>query len=624
MSGAAPGSAGGRVSLPAVLGALGVVYGDIGTSPQYAFDQALTEVGGTSQDAILGVLSLVFWALAITVTLKYVVVMMRADNDGEGGILALLALAQRRLNQIGLWPRILVNLALVGTALFFCDALITPAISVLSAVEGLELINPDFSHMIIPITLVVLVILFWIQRHGTAQVGKAFGPVMVVWFLVLAISGVPFILAHPVVVLAVNPLYALKILLHAPGTSLGLIGAVFLCVTGGEALYADMGHFGKQPVRIAWFALVWPSLVINYFGQGALRLQVGPGDQAMFHLVPQALLLPMVILSTAASVIASQAVISGAFSVARQAIQLDLLPRMRILQTSAEEQGQIYVPVVNGLLLVFVVLFVLAFRSSAALGGAYGAAVVGTMSITTVLGAFVAVTQWGWKPIVVGGLFSVLLCVDGVFVAGNVTKIPAGGWVPLTLALLLFGVFSTWRSGRVDLRRALAQLAVPLTKLSTLVGDALRVPGTGVFLASHPSYVPSALIRNLEHNKVAHERLLILNFEIVDTPRQGSGDRVRVQELMEGVFSITARFGFMETPDVREALRACRSRGLRVYIEDCSFFIGQHVVVARPRPGWGGLKRKLFARLQRRSSQAADFFRMPVRDTVILNTSVEI
>jgi len=624
MSPGAHGATGTRTSVTAVLGALGVVYGDIGTSPQYAFDQALSVVGTTSQAAILGVLSMVFWALAITVNLKYVVVMMRADNDGEGGILALLALAQRRLNQIGLWPRILVNLALVGTALFFCDALITPAISVLSAVEGLELIDPRFTRAIIPVTVTVLVLLFWIQRSGTAKVGRAFGPVMVLWFVALAVTGIPFIVRHPVVLLAVNPMYAVQLLWHAPGTSLALIGAVFLCSTGGEALYADMGHFGKQPVRIAWFTLVWPSLVINYFGQGALRLSVGAGDQAMFHLVPQPLLLPMVLLSTAASVIASQAVISGAFSVARQAIQLDLLPRMRVLQTSAQEQGQIYVPVVNGLLLMFVLMFVLTFRSSAALGGAYGAAVVGTMSITTVLGAFVAVTQWGWKPLAVGALFSVLLCVDGVFVAGNVTKIPAGGWVPLTLGMLLFGVFSTWRSGRVDLRKALAVLAVPLTKLSSLVDDALRVPGTGVFLASHPSYVPSALIRNLEHNKVAHERILILNFEIVDTPRQSSSDRVRVQELMPGVFSVAARFGFMETPDMREALRACRSRGLRVYLEDCSFFIGQHVVVARPRPGWQGLKRKLFARMQRRSSQAADFFRMPVRDTIILNTSVEI
>jgi KUP system potassium uptake protein len=610
--------------LSAIIGALGIVYGDIGTSPLYAFDESLKVSGAVSVDSILGVLSLIFWSLAISVTLKYVVVMMRADNEGEGGILALLALAQRRLNQIGLWPKIAINLALIGTALFFCDALITPAISVLSAVEGLELLDPTFSRAVIPLTLGVIVALFWIQRSGTAKVGGAFGPIMVVWFAALAVSGAAAILTEPLVLKSINPLYAVRVLVNSPGTALALIGAVFLCVTGGEALYADMGHFGKQPVRIAWFSLVWPALLLNYMGQGALRLHGGGADHAMYALVPQAVLLPMVILATMASVIASQAVISGAFSVARQAIQLDLLPRMRILQTSAHEQGQIYVPVVNGMLLVLVCMFVLAFGSSDALAGAYGAAVVGTMFITTILGAFVAVTQWGWPPLAVGALFSGLFALDSVFVAGNMTKIPAGGWVPLTLATCVYGVFSTWRAGRVDLRRALAALAQPLTSLAQMLEDAYRVPGTGVFLASHPAYVPSALIRNYQHNKIVHERILILNFQIVDTPRQSQTDRARVQELMPGVFAITARFGFMETPDVREALRACRSRGLRVYLEDCSFFIGQHVVVARPRPGWQGLKRRLFARLQRRSGQATEFFRMPVRDTIILNTSVEI
>ncbi|HTV79655.1 MAG TPA: KUP/HAK/KT family potassium transporter [Steroidobacteraceae bacterium] len=611
-------------ALGVVVGALGVVYGDIGTSPLYAFDQALKVVGASTPESILGVLSLIFWCLAISVTLKYVIVMMRADNEGEGGILALLALAQRRLNQIGRWPRIAVNLALIGTALFFCDALITPAISVLSAVEGLELLDPTFSRAVIPVTLGVIVALFWFQRRGTEKVGRAFGPIMVVWFLAIAVSGLAAILYEPAVLKAVNPVYAVKVLVHSPGTALALIGAVFLCVTGGEALYADMGHFGKQAVRTAWFSLVWPALLLNYLGQGALRLHGGGADHALYALIPQALLPLMVVLATAASVIASQAVISGAFSVARQAIQLDLLPRMRILQTSAHEQGHVYVPVVNGLLLVCVCLFVLGFGSSDALAGAYGAAVVGTMFITTILGAFVAVTQWGWPPLAVGALFSGLFCLDTVFVVGNATKIPAGGWVPLTLAMWVFAIFSTWRAGRVDLRRALAGLAQPLTDLPRLLEDAYRVPGTGVFLASHPDYIPSALIRNFEHNKVIHERILILNFRIVDTPRRSHADRVKVDELTAGVFSINARFGFMETPDVREALRACRSRGLRVYLEDCSFFIGQHVVVARPRPGWQGLKRRLFARLQRRSSQATEFFRMPVRDTIILNTSVEI
>ncbi len=367
-----------------------------------------------------------------------------------------MSLAQRRLNQIGLWPRIVINLALIGTALFFCDALITPAISVLSAVEGLELLDPTFARAVIPVTLGVIVVLFWIQRSGTAKVGRAFGPIMVVWFLALAVSGAAAVISAPMVLKAVNPAYAVRVLFNSPGTALALIGAVFLCVTGGEALYADMGHFGKGAVRIAWFSLVWPALLLNYMGQGALRLHGGGSDHAMYALVPQAVRPLMVVLATAASVIASQAVISGAFSVARQAIQLDLLPRMRILQTSAHEQGHIYVPAVNLMLFVLVCVFVLGFGSSDALAGAYGAAVVGTMFITTILGAFVAATQWRWSPLAVGALFSGLLCVDAIFVAGNMTKIPAGGWVPLTLATWVYCIFSVWRSGRVDLRHALA------------------------------------------------------------------------------------------------------------------------------------------------------------------------
>ena len=621
----AGGSGHARTSLPAVVGALGVVYGDIGTSPLYAFEQSLNAAGARDTATVLGVLSLIFWSLALSVTLKYVVVMMRADNQGEGGILALLALAQRSLSQIGPLARLTLNLALAGTALFFCDALITPAISVLSAVEGLELVDPGFTHFVIPVTLIVIAGLFAFQRRGTARVGGAFGPIMVVWFVALAVSGASAILAHPIVLESVNPRFAVAVLTHSPGMALAIIGAAFLAITGGEALYADMGHFGKTPVRIAWFGLVWPALLINYMGQGALLLGASSAvKRPMYALIPPALLPAMLALATAATVIASQAVISGAFSVARQAVQLDLLPRMRILQTSAHEQGQIYVPVINALLFVAVVGFVLGFGSSDALGGAYGAAVVGTMSITTILGAFVAATQWGWSKWAVAVLFCLLLFMDCTFIAGNVTKIEAGGWVPLTLAVIVYGLFSTWRSGRVDLRAALAKMAVPLSRIPKLIGDAQRVEGTGVFLASHPEYVPSALIRNLEHNRIAHERNLILNFEIVRTPRQSQADRARIQELAPGVHLVTARFGFMETPDVREALRACRSRGLRVYLEDCSFFIGAHVVVARPLPGWQGLRRRLFARLQRRSASSAEFFRMPVRDVVILNTVVEI
>ncbi len=614
-----------RWSVATVISATGIVYGDIGTSPLYALEQSLIAAGEFDTEAVLGVLSLIFWALAISVTLKYVTVIMRADNDGEGGILALFALAKRKLVGGGPWVRTVVALALAGTAFFFCDALITPAISVLSAVEGLEVLDPGFSRYVIPVTIVVLFVLFFFQKRGTAKVASLFGPVMVIWFVVLAVTGVLAISRAPQVLLAFNPAYGVSLLVHRPGFALAIVGAVFLAVTGGEALYADMGHFGRNPVRMAWFLIVWPALTINYFGQGALLLQTGHSTtHILYTMVPQSVLPWMVILATAATVIASQATISGAFSMARQAVQLDLLPRIRVLQTSAQEQGQIYVPVVNWLVFIAVIGFVVGFGSSDALGGAYGAAVVGTMLITTILGSFVAATQWHWPKWGVTILFGLMFLVDGVFVFGNMTKVPTGGWIPLTLSAMLFLVFMTWRSGRLELRAALAKMAVPRSELAKMIAGAHRVPGTGVFLASDPGLVPSALIRNIEHNGVVHERVIILQIEIAHTPRVDPVRRVGIEEILPGVYSITARFGFMETPDVSEALKSCRTRGLRVFTEDSSFFVGRHVVRARPLPGLRGLQRRLFARMQQHSTQAAEFFRMPFRGVVVLNTAVEI
>ena len=618
-------SARARPQLPAVVGALGVVYGDIGTSPLYALQQAVGEAGAFNAEAVLGVLSLIFWALAISVTLKYVTIIMRADNDGEGGILALFALAQRRLIHGSTWGKVAVALALIGTAFFFCDALITPAISVLSAVEGLELLSPDLKQAVVPITLVVLAVLFAYQRHGTARVGSLFGPVMVVWFVVIAAIGVLPILRHPQVLVALNPLEGVELLAHRPQVALAVIGAVFLAITGAEALYADMGHFGSSPVRVSWYALIAPALVIDYFGQGALLLELGkPIEHPLYHLVPVSVLPWLVMLATAATVIASQAVISGAFSMARQAVHLDLLPRLRVLQTSALEPGQIYVPMVNWLVFLAVCAFVIGFGSSDALSGAYGAAVVGTMVVTTILGAFVAMTQWNWPRWQVAGVFGLLLVTDLGYVLGNMTKVPTGGWIPLTLGAILCLVFTTWRNGRLELRAALAKLAVPRTELPKLVAGVHRVSGTGVFLASNPQLVPSALIRNIEHNGVVHQRVIILNVEIADTPRQDPVRRLQIEEVVPAVFYVTARFGFMETPDVAEALKACRARGLRVFTEDSSFFVGRHVVRARPLTGLRGLQRRLFARMQQYSTQAAEFYRMPFRDVVILNTAVEI
>ena len=614
-----------RWTVGTVISATGIVYGDIGTSPLYALEQSLGAAGPFNAEAVFGVLSLIFWALAISVTLKYVTIIMRADNDGEGGILALFALAKRQLMGGNPWTKTVIALALAGTAFFFCDALITPAISVLSAVEGMELLNPDFSKYVIPVTIAVLLLLFFYQRRGTAKVASLFGPIMLVWFAVLTVTGAMAIGRAPQVLYSCNPVYGITLLAHRPTFALAVIGAVFLAVTGGEALYADMGHFGKNPVRVAWFAIVWPALIINYFGQGALLLQTGHAiTHPLYLLVPQSLLPWMVILATAATVIASQATISGAFSMARQAVQLDLLPRIRVLQTSAHEQGQIYVPIVNWMVFVAVVLFVIGFGSSDALSGAYGAAVVGTMLITTFLGAFVAATQWGWPKWTVALLFGLMFLVDVVFVAGNLTKVPTGGWIPLALSVVLFFVFLTWRSGRLELRAALAKMAVPRSELAKMIAGAYRVPGTGVFLASDPGLVPSALIRNIEHNGVVHQRVIILQIEIAHTPRLDPVRRVSIEEILPAVYSITARFGFMETPDVSEALKSCRTRGLKVFTEDSSFFVGRHVVRARPLPGLRGAQRRLFARMQRHSTQAAEFFRMPFRGVIVLNTAVEI
>jgi len=612
---------------PAVIGAIGVVFGDIGTSPLYALSSSLTAAGYLPGESakVLGLLSLIFWSLAIVVTVKYVGVIMRADNAGEGGVLSLVALVQKQFGGATPWVRHAVALGVLGTALFYCDALITPAVSVLSAVEGLELLNPDFASAVLPVTLIVIVILFAIQRRGTERVGRLFGPVMIVWFLTLAGLGIVSILQAPTVLFAINPLYGLRLLAAHPAIGLAILGAVILAVTGCEALYADMGHFGRRPVRLAWLILVWPALLLNYFGQGALILNSSGAISSPFYaLAPQGTLPFLVLLSTAATVIASQAVISGAFSLTREAAQLDLLPRVRVLQTSAEAKGQIFVPAANIFLFVCVVLFVLAFRSSSALASAYGVAVMGTMYVTTLLGIIVARSMWNWSWWRIAPLFGLLLVVDSAFLAGSVTKISSGGWVPLAFSAVMFAVFITWRDGRQRLRAELEERAVSIKKLPELLMPAAKVPGTAVFLVSQSGFVPTALLRNLEHNKVHHDQIVILHIEILRIPRTDPMCRVIVDELMPGVFDVRARFGFMETPDVSEALRNARRQGLKVFSEDSSFFLGWHLVRARPRPGFEGLKSRAFAFLQRRSAQAAEFFNMPTRGVVVLATEIEL
>jgi KUP system potassium uptake protein len=610
----------------ATLGALGIVYGDIGTSPLYALKEATAVAGGIGDRAtVLGVLSLIFWSLFIVITLKYVVLILRSDNAGEGGILSLLALVQQKLGTTSPWAVRLAGLAALGTALFYCDGMITPAISVLSAVEGLELLNPMFERAILPVSLTIIAALFVLQKRGTAKVGGLFGPVMVIWFVTLGVLGLIAIVRQPSVLAALFPGYAIAMLLQHPLMALSILGAVFLVLTGGEALYADMGHFGKTPVRLAWFTLVWPGLLLNYFGQGALMLETQTELLNPFYgLAPASVLPLLVILATAATIIASQATISGAFSLTRQAVQLDLLPRVQILQTSPDERGQIYVPAVNVFLFLAVVAFVLAFGTSTALSSAYGAAVIGTMMITTLMGAVVARTAWQWPAWRIVAVFGLFVIVDIAFVAGNATKIPTGGWVPLLLAAVMYAGFVTWRDGRAKLRRALQQRAVPWTELPKLLDDATKVPGTGVFLVSHSGFVPTAMLRNLEHNHVYHETIVILHLEILRQPRQDRVARAWVEELMPGVHAVRARFGFMETPDVSEALRGARQRGLRVVDADCTFFLGWHLVRAVPRPGIAGLKAAAFAYLQRRGAQAAEFFRMPTRRVVVLATEIEI
>jgi KUP system potassium uptake protein len=611
----------------ASLGALGVVYGDIGTSPLYALREATAVAGGaTDINAMLGVLSLIFWSLLIIITLKYVVVILRMDNDGEGGVLSLVALVEGRLssNGEGKAAQRLVLLAVLGTAFFYCDALITPAISVLGATEGLAIIDPGMQRYVVPGTLLILAVLFAMQRRGTERIGRLFGPIMVLWFVSIGLLGLRAILKTPEILMALNPEYALAVLFGHPGLALAILGAVFLVLTGGEALYIDMGHFGRKPVRVAWFLVVWPGLLLNYFGQGALLLSSPGGTiNPFFELASPAALPWLVALATAAAIIASQATISGAFSVTRQAVQLDLLPRLKILQTSADVHGQIYVPSTNAFMFVATCAFVLIFQGSSGLSGAYGAAVNGTMVITTLLGALAAreALKWpAWRALLVFGVFGI---VDLAFVLGNATKIPSGGWIPLALAAAMFALFVTWRDGRALLRSELRRRAVPIEELPNLLKDVARVPGTAVFLVSHRGFVPTAMLRNLEHNRVCHETNVILNLEIQRTPRQDVVSRSYPEEVFPGIHLVHARFGFMETPDVTVALAGAARKGLRID-PDCTFFLGWHLVRARARRGVAGIKMRLFAWMQRRSAQAAEFFRMPTRRVVVLATEVEL
>jgi len=611
-----------------MLGSIGVVYGDIGTSPLYALREAVVAASGTSTtaapQAVLGILSLILWALIVVVTLKYVLILLRADNNGEGGTLALMALAQRAVGKGG---GAIVLLGIISGALFYGDAVLTPALSVLSAIEGIKLVTATFEHYVVPLTLIILVALFAVQSRGTARVAAFFGPVMCVWFALIAIAAVPQILRHPEVLLAFNPLYAVSFMIHHGVIGFVTLGAVFLAVTGAEALYADLGHFGKRPIQTAWLFVVLPSLAVNYLGQGALLIGDPKAIENPFFLMfPDWALIPMVALATAATVIASQAVITGAYSVTRQAIQLGLLPRFEIRHTSEAHSGQIYIPRVNMLLFLAVMLLVALFRSSSALASAYGIAVTGTMVVTAMMGFVVIWRVWKWSPIAAAALIAPFLFLDITFLAANLFKVFEGGWVPLVLGGVVMLLMYTWRRGSRLLFEKSRKLEFPLADLVAMLEKRppQRVPGTAVFLTSDPECAPTALMHSLKHYKVLHEKNVILTIESAPTPRIDDAERVRMEQLSETFSRVTLRFGFMESPNVPKTLAIARRLGWQFDIMSTSFFLSRRALKPAAHSGMPRWQDLLFIRLSRAANDATDYFQIPTGRVVEVGTQVTI
>jgi KUP system potassium uptake protein len=611
-----------------LLAVLGVVYGDIGTSPLYALRASLLHFvpSGITGWEILGILSLIFWSLILIVTVKYVLVVMRADNRGEGGILALMALAQR-VSKRSATRRALALIGIGGACLFFGDGVITPAISVLSAVEGLEITTPEFKEYILPISAVVIFVLFAVQWRGTGSVGRVFGPVMAVWFGAIGVFGLLAIINHPVVLYAVSPTYAIKLCVHYKLLAFVALGSVVLAVTGAEALYADMGHFGARPIRLAWLFFVLPALVLNYFGQGAL-LMADPKalENPFFLLVPPSLRLAMVLLATAATVIASQALISGAFSMARQCMQMGFFPRMTVRHTSTTEEGQIYVPQVNAALLVGVLVLVAAFRTSDNLAAAYGIAVTGTFICTCVLAMVVFRRQFGWSRPAAIAVFGFFFVIDCVFFAANALKVPQGGWVPLVLGLVLMGLMTSWKQGRNLLLARWKQDSLPLASFLSRLPQSrtLRVPGIAVFLTGNPDYVPGALLHNLKHNKVLHERVLFVTVNNLDVPEVGPDRRTQVSELSPGIHRVIISYGFKESPNIPRALEDLRNRGIAFDPMQVSYFLGREMIVPAMVPKLPFWRLWLFLVMARNAQSATEFFRIPSDRVVELGVRVAI
>ena len=615
-------------SLALILGVLGVVYGDIGTSPLYAMRAAVShfEDGGVEAWEILGLLSLIIWSLILTVTVKYVVFILRADNRGEGGVLALMALAQRSVENARLrWALALIGIA--GACLFFGDGIITPAISVLSAVEGLKVVSPHLEKAVLPISIVILVALFLVQYRGTAKMGAVFGPICAAWFLVLGVLGLWEVLHNPGVLAAISPHWAITFCLHYKFAAFIAFGSVVLAVTGAEALYADMGHFGRRPIRWAWVVIVLPSLVLNYLGQGALLLRDPASlENPFFLLAPEWFRLPLVFLATAATIIASQAMISGAYTIARQCVQLGFMPRLVVRHTSDTEEGQIYMPQVNFALLIGVLILVVTFRDSERLAAAYGIAVTGTFVCTSCLAMVVFRRKFGWPLLAVLGVFLPLLALDLAFFLSNVLKIPEGGYVPLVLGFVMFVMMLTWHRGRELLFARIRQDGLPLKSFIARLPQSrtVRVPGTAVFMTSQAEFLPGALLHNLKHNKVLHERVLFVTVANEDVPQVGADRRREVEELAPNIYRIALRYGFQESPNIPRELEALAELGIPYEPMQTSYFLGRETVVAAAVPKMSRWRQWLFVVLSRNSLPATEFFRIPSDRVVELGVKVAI
>jgi KUP system potassium uptake protein len=610
------------------LTAIGVVFGDIGTSPLYSLRECFygPHAVVVTHDNVLGVLSLIFWALVVVISIKYVTFVMRADNQGEGGILALMALVPPTYR--GPQSRgVLVGLGLFGAALLYGDGIITPAITVLGAIEGLKTVTPVFDPFVVPITVAVLVGLFLVQYRGSAHIGAMFGPVMVVWFVAIGILGFRSLVQNPEVLTAINPLHAVSFFARTGYHGFVVLGSVFLVVTGGEALYADMGHFGKQPIRIAWFWVVQPGLLLNYFGQGALLLRTPQAAEQPFYLLsPPSTLMPLVVLATIAAVIASQALISAVFSLTRQAVQLGYSPRLGIQHTSPTTMGQIYIKQVNYALMIATIALVLAFRSSSSLAAAYGIAVTGTMAITTILAYVITRQVWGWSRLTAGAVALPLLAIDLAFFGANALKITHGGWVPLIIASALYLLLSTWKRGRQLLGERLRTRAYPIERFMTDIArnPPHRVPGTAVFMTGSAAGTPPTLLHNLEHNKVLHHQIVLLTVTTADVPVVPPSERVRVEPLGERFFRVFLTYGFMEEPDVPNGLALARTQGLRIDPADTTYFLGRETLLATQKAGMPLWREKLFVLMSSNAMRATTFFRIPPERVLELGMQVEL